>query len=81
MEQLKDFLSELKNGEKFREFISKCLLILPNDTLKLYENYKEIFEKFANQVSTYISQDPHMLPISPEEIISTFLERKSNFFN
>jgi hypothetical protein len=79
MEQLHCFLSELKDGEKFKQFISQCWLTLPDDFPNLLENYQAVFEKFAQQLSTIISNDPHMLPITVDEIMTAFLERQSCF--
>jgi hypothetical protein len=79
MEQLQYFLQELKDGEKFKQFISQCWLILPDDFPNLVENYKDVFEKFAQRLSTVISNDPHMLPLTVDEIMTAFLERQSYF--
>jgi hypothetical protein len=79
MEQLQCFLSELKDGEKFKKFISQCWLTLPSDFPGLLKNYQAVFEKFAQQLSTIISNDPHMLPINAYEIMTAFLERRSYF--
>jgi len=81
MEQLHCFLSELKDGEKFKQFISQCWLTLPGDFPSLLKNYQAVFEKLAQQLSTIISNDPHMLPINTYEIMTAFLERQSNFIN
>jgi len=77
------YLEQLKNlkDEEFKKFISNCWLILPGDFPELLEKYKDIFEKFAKQLSDSISQDPHMLQISLEEIMTAFSERQSNFVN
>jgi len=77
MERLIHFLSELKDGEEFKEFISQCCLILPGDFPNLLKNYQEIFERFAKQLSAVISADPHMLPISDEEIKTAFSEGRA----
>jgi len=79
MEQLQYFLSELKDGEEFKQFISQCWLILPDDFPNLLENYQDVFEKFAQQLSAIISTDPHMLPINAYEIMTAFSERQSSF--
>jgi hypothetical protein len=79
MEQLHCFLSELKDGENFKQFISQCWLTLPDDFPNLLENYQAVFEKFAQRLSTIISNDPHMLPITVDEIMTTFSERQSSF--
>jgi|GEM_PF-3933910 len=79
MEQLQYFLQELKDGEKFKKFISQCWLILPDDFPNLLENYQAVFKEFAQQLSTIISNDPHMLPINAYEIMTAFLERQSYF--
>jgi hypothetical protein len=81
MEQLQYFLQELKDGEKFKQFISQCWLTLPSDFPNLLENYQDVFEKFAQKLSTIISNDPHMLPINAYEIMTAFLERQSYFIN
>jgi len=74
MEQLQYFLSELKDGEEFKQFISQCWLILPDDFPNLLENYQDVFEKFAKQLSAII---PHMLPLTVDEIMTAFSERQS----
>jgi hypothetical protein len=79
MEQLQYFLQELKDGEKFKQFISQCWLTLPGDFPNLLENYQAVFEKFAQHLSTVISNDPHMLLINAYEIMTAFLERQSYF--
>ena len=79
MEQLQYFLQELKNGEKFKQFISQCWLTLPSDFPNLLENYQDVFEKFTQQLSTITSNDPHMLPINAYEIMTAFSERQSYF--
>ena len=79
MEQLQYFLQELKDGEKFKQFISQCWLTLPSDFPNLLENYQDVFEKFTQQLSTIISNDPHMLPLTVDEIMTAFLERQSYF--
>ena len=81
MEQLQYFLQELKDGEKFKQFISQCWLILPSDFPNLLENYRDVFEKFAQKLSTIISNDPHMLPLTVDEIMTAFSERQSYFTN
>jgi len=47
----------------------------------LLENYQDVFEKFAQQLSAIISNDPHMLPITVDEIMTTFSEMQSSFIN
>ena len=79
MEQLHCFLPESKDGEKFKKFISQFWLTLPGDFPNLLENYQVVFEKFAQQLSTIISNDPHMLPLTVDEIMTAFLERQSYF--
>jgi len=81
MEQLRHFLSELKDGKKFKQFISQCWLTLPGDFSNLLENYQIVFKEFAKHLSDIISNDPHMLPINLEEIMTAFSERQSNFVN
>jgi len=81
MEQLHCFLPELKDGEKFKKFISQCWLTLPGDFPNLLENYQVVFEKFAQHLSNIISHDPHMLALTVNEIMTAFLERQSNFIN
>jgi len=80
MEKLVSYLSELKNGEKFEKFISKCWLVLPQDLSILIEKH-QVFVEFAKQLSEVISSNEHMLPITAEEIIAAFLERQSYFIN